>query len=543
MRKHRNLIWATCLAIFVFSGFKILDNRFEVSKNLEIFAAVYKEVDLSYVDETKPGELMRKSIDAMLHSLDPYTVFYSEAQAEEALTQRTGEYGGLGIFVTKIDDNLVITDVFEGYSAEKEGVKIGDIIVEVSGKSFKGKTNADLSPVMKGAKGTMVSVQLNRPGVGIINKKIERVEVKLKNVPFYGMVNKETGYVHLTHFMQSAAKEVGSAIFDLKKKGAKSLVLDLRNNPGGLLLEARDIVNLFIPKNELVVFTKGRTEKDYFEYKTVNKPMDLSIPLVVLINERSASASEIVSGTLQDLDRAVVVGVNSFGKGLVQSTRALPYRSQMKLTTAKYYTPSGRCIQALDYSNRNSDGSVGKVADSLRQEFKTKGGRSVFDGGGILPDEIVDFDENQQIIKELKNKQIIFDFAVHYLSSKDLKVDANFVIPEAEFDTFTKFAQGLFHRIKTNTDLNIERIEKSLKKDQMKNGSEGVNSLKAVSAKHKIDQIRANKTEILDLLSLEIIRVYGLQSLYYKGQFSKDKTTQKAVLILQDRTSYQKYLN
>jgi carboxyl-terminal processing protease len=543
MTNPRKLIWAACLSILVFSGFKILDNRFEVSKNLEIFAAVYKEVDLSYVDETKPGELMRKSIDAMLNSLDPYTVFYSEAQAEEALTQRTGEYGGLGIFVTKIEEHLVITDVFEGYSAEKAGVKIGDIIVRVSGKSFIGKSNADLSPVMKGAKGSILSIELDRPGVGIIKKEIERVEVKLKNVPFFGMVNNETGYIHLTNFMQSAAKEVSTAIIDLKKKGAKSLVLDLRNNPGGLLLEARDIVNLFIPKNELVVFTKGRTEKDYFEYKTVNKPLDLTIPLVVLVNERSASASEIVSGTLQDLDRAVVVGVNSFGKGLVQSTRSLPYRSQMKLTTAKYYTPSGRCIQALDYGNRNSDGSVGKVADSLRQAFKTKGGRTVFDGGGILPDEIVDFNENQQIIKELRNKQIIFDYAVKYLSNKSIEIGSDFTLPAAQFDEFTLFAQSLFHRIKTKTDIHIEHLNQSIKDDHINNTAEGIKALTNASIKHKTNQIKANKSEILDLLSLEIIRVYGLQSLYYKGQFNKDKTTQKAVEILQNKASYQNYLN
>jgi len=357
------------------------------------------------------------------------------------------------------------------------------------------------------------------------------------------MVNDNTGYIHLTGFMQSAAKEVSTALIDLKKNGAQTLILDLRGNPGGLLLESRDIVNLFIPKNELVVFTQGRTDKDYSEYKTVNKPLDLEIPLVVLINERSASASEIVSGTLQDLDRAVVVGVNSFGKGLVQTTRPLPYRSQMKITTAKYYTPSGRCIQALDYSNRNNDGSVGKIADSLRQAFKTKKGRTVYDGGGILPDEVIDFSKDQQIIKELKNKHIIFDYAVNYLSDKSIDIGANFSLASSNFDEFKDFAQNLFHRIKTQTDTRIDQLEKAMKEDNMAETVNSIEKLKRASINHKMQQISANKSEILNLLSLEIIRVYGLQSLYYKGQFNKDKTTQRAIKILNDSLTYQKYLN
>ena len=448
----------------------------------------------------------------------------------------------MGIYVTQIEDYLVITDVFENYSAQKAGVKIGDKILSVNGVAFKGKTNADLGPVMKGAKGSFVKIKLDRPSEGVINKEIERVEVKLKNVPFYGMIDDKTGYIHLTNFMQDAAREVGTAIIELKKQGCTSLILDLRYNPGGLLLESRDIVNLFIPKGEMVVYTKGRTNADYRPYKTVNKPLDLTIPLVVIINERSASASEIVSGTLQDLDRAVIVGVNSFGKGLVQTTRPLPYRSQMKITTAKYYTPSGRCIQALDYGNRNEDGSVGKVADSLRQAFKTRKGRTVYDGGGILPDEVVDLGENQQIIKDLKNKHIIFDFAVHYLIDNKVEINANYSFPNESFSQFSTFAKTLFHRIKNSSDKQIESLEKSIESDNIKSASDALDAIKKSSELHKIQLLNMNKEEIINLISLEIIRVDGLQSLYYKGQFSKDRTTLKAMEIIQNPVTYKNLL-
>lgn len=543
MIKNKKILIFFLGSCFLFLGFKIVDNRFEVSKNLEIFAAVYKEIDLTYVDETKPGEIMRKGIDAMLGSLDPYTVFYSEAQAEDAFTQRTGEYGGLGIYVTQIEDYLVITDVFEGYSAQTAGIKIGDKIINVNGKNFIGKTTADLSPVMKGARGSFVSLELDRPGEGRIEKKVERVEVKVKNVPFYGKVNDKTGYIHLTNFMQNAATEVSTALTDLKKQGCENLILDLRDNPGGLLLEAVDIVNLFIPKNELVVFTKGRTNSDYYEYKTNKNPQDLTIPMVVLINERSASASEIVSGTLQDLDRAVVVGVNSFGKGLVQTTRQLPFRSQMKITTAKYYTPSGRCIQALDYSNRNEDGSVGKVADSLRQEFKTKKGRSVFDGGGILPDQVVALNPNQAIVKQLLDRKIIFDFAVDYLSKQKPKVDAHYQFPATEFIKFVNFSMLNLQRIRTNTDISIENLEKSVAKDEIKQVTASITQLKQALIANKSEQIRDNQNELIDLISLEIIRVQGLESHYYRGKFTKDVTTIKAIDIVENNNKYQKYLN
>lgn len=519
-------------------AFRIVDNRFEVSKNLEIFAAVYKQLDISYVEETKPGELMRTGIDAMLKSLDPYTVYYSEAQAEDALTMRTGEYGGLGINVTKIEEYLVVTDVFEGYSAQKAGMRIGDKLIVVNGKNVKGKSNTDLSPLMRGAKGTFVDIELERAGVGRKTLKVERVEVKLKNVPYYSKIGNDIAYIHLANFMQGAANEVKEALIKLKKEGCKSVLLDLRGNPGGLLWESVDIVNIFAPRNQLVVFTKGRNDADYKEYKTRNSPVDLTIPVVVMVNERSASASEIVSGTLQDLDRAVVVGVNSFGKGLVQTTRGLPYRTQMKLTTAKYYTPSGRCIQSLNYGKKDAFGKPIKTADSLRQEFKTKNGRKVLDGGGILPDVLVNFDGNKQIIKQLEDKHLIFDFAVDYLSQKTSEVKVDFNITDKEFSDFMIFLEGEKTRLKSPTDVTIDLLEKNSKEENLAMGSQTFTELRSKAWSFKKKQILANKELLKNLLSLEIIRLKGLKNLHYQGKFKKDPTVLKSIELLRNSISY-----
>ena len=538
--KKRLIIFSSVALLALFS-FKILDNRFEVSKNLEIFASVYKQVDLSYVDEPKPGELMRVGIDAMLKSLDPYTVFYSEAQAEDALTMRTGEYGGLGVNVTRIENYLVITDVFEGYAAEKAGIKIGDKLLSVNGKNVVGKTNVELSPLMKGAKGTFATIELQRGIDSLKTFNVERVEVKLKNVPYSGKIGNDIAYIHLTNFMQGAADEVKESLIKLKKQGCTSLILDLRDNPGGLLLEAVDIVNIFVPRNQLVVFTKGRTDANYREYKTKGEAVDLEMPVIVLINDRSASASEIVSGTLQDLDRAVVVGLNSFGKGLVQTTRGLPYRTQMKLTTAKYYTPSGRCIQSLNYGKRDEFGKPIKTADSLRQEFKTKSGRKVYDGGGIQPDVEVSFEDDQQIIDDLMKRHLIFDFAVSYKNLPE-DISESYSFPPNEFNSFVGWLQNHKKRLKSPTDATIDQLEKRAKEESIF-GPEELNNLRDLSWQKKENQIKTNKNVILDLIGLEIMRVSGLQSMHYKGKFRKDPTVIKAIEILKTPKDYAQLLN
>jgi len=543
-KKIKFAFWIILILVSV-TAFKMADDRFEVSKNIEIFTAVYKEVNLNYVDETKSGELMRKSIDAMLGSLDPYTVFYSEAQAEEAFTQRTGEYGGMGVSVTPIGEYLVITDVFEGFAGEKAGIKIGDKILAINGKNLKGKTLDELSPMAKGAAGTELILTISRPGSdSTLNKVIKREEIKLKNVPYYGKVNETVGYIYLSNFMQDAAKEVQTALTELKKEGCTGIILDLRGNPGGYLLESVKIVNLFVPQGELVVYTKGRTEKDIQEYKTPNRPIDLNIPLVVLINGRSASASEIVSGTLQDLDRAVVMGSNSFGKGLVQTTRQLPYRSQMKITTAKYYTPSGRCIQALDYSNRNLDGSVGKVADSLRQAFTTKKGRTVYDGGGVKPDKDIDVMTNDQIIQSLQQQYLIFDFAVNFVNTHPKKqITERFNITDDDFNNFLIYTEKHIERVNTVNDIQFDNLKKNLQKTtDNQSVQSALNNLEKAMLSNKLLQIKEDKTKLMDVLSLEIVRVYGLSSMHSKAQFLKDVTTIKAIETLQNQEIYIQYL-
>ena len=533
------LIILSTLCLLLFTAFKSIDNRFELSKNLEIFAAVYKQLDLNYVEEIKPGKLMRTGIDAMLKSLDPYTVFYSEAQAEDALTKRTGEYGGLGISVTKIENYLVVTDIFEGYSADKAGVHIGDKIIQVNGKNFKDKTNEDLSPVMRGAKGTKVNITLDRMGVGLLTLDLERVEVKMKNVAYSGMANDEVGYIHLTNFMQGAANEVKEALINLKKEGCKSLILDLRDNPGGLLFESVDIVNIFIPQNELVVFTKGKSDVDYKEYKTRGRPTDLSIPVVVMVNERSASASEIVSGTLQDLDRAVVVGSNSFGKGLVQTTRPLPYRTQMKITTAKYYTPSGRCIQSLNYSQKDVNGKAIKTADSLRQEFKTRNGRKVLDGGGILPDVEIEFKGELDFINQLKRQYLIFDYSVKAIADNNYnELSERFKITTEDYKKFTNWVKNAGERIETNTDKAITVLEKTSEQEDVKLSASSITALKEESWKQKEKVMTENQSLLMDLISLEVIRQKGLEKMHYKGKFKKDPATLKSLEVIQNSSLY-----
>ncbi len=544
LRISKKVRYFSIFVLFAALAFKTIDDRFEVSKNIEIFTAVYKEINLQYVDETKPGELMRKGIDAMLSSLDPYTNFYSEAQAEEAFTQRTGEYGGLGINVAEIGDYLTITDVFEGYAGQKADLRIGDQLISVNGRDMKKKTLNDLSPVMKGAAGTEVTIIVNRPKIGELSKTVIREEIKLKNVPFYGKVNDETGYIYLANFMQDASKEVEAALIDLKKQGCKSFILDLRNNPGGFLMESVNIVNLFVPRGELVVYTKGRTDADIVEYKTMQQPFDKEAPLVVLINNRSASASEIVSGTLQDLDRAVVLGSNSYGKGLVQNTRPLPYRTQMKLTIAKYYTPSGRCIQALDYSHRNEDGSVGKTPDSLRQAFKTRKGRTVYDSGGIRPDKEMDAQNGGDFIKSLEDNNFFMDFAVQYVNSlKGDSLNALFQASETDYQQFKSFVESKIDKLNTSADKQIKSLSETLKENQeIEVVQNELNALKNRIAEQKITKLNNLKPIVMQKLSLEIIRVYGLASMHSKAQFSKDPVTIDAINLLKNATNYNQLL-
>jgi carboxyl-terminal processing protease len=448
------------VAVIGLFSFKVGDNYFEIAKNLELYASVLREINTYYVDGIDAGKLNKKAIDEMLKTLDPYTNFISEAEAEDFRYQMTGQYGGVGSQIGMKDDYIVITDPYEGYPAYKADLRAGDLIINVDGKDIKGKSTSDVSKLLKGQAGTAIKLVIKRNGQEI-PKTITREEIKVKNVPYFGLINPETGYIKLTGFTQEAGKEVRDALVALKKQGIKQVILDLRGNPGGLLNEAVNIVNVFVPQGQQVVFTKGKVSEWDKSYETTMGATDPVIPVAVLVSRGSASASEIVSGTIQDLDRGIVIGQRSFGKGLVQSTRPLTYNTQIKITTAKYYTPSGRCIQALDYSHRNEDGSVGSVPDSLKKEFKTKNGRKVYDGGGIDPDIKVELKPYAQITQSLLAKQVIFDFATEYRNSHDsIAQPKTFMLTQADFEAFKKLAETKELDYSTQTEKSLEELKK-----------------------------------------------------------------------------------
>jgi len=383
------IVSAITISGFAFMGLNNIDNKnFEIAKNLDIYFSLFRELNTFYVDEVDPGKLVKESIDDMLSSLDPYTNYIPESDIEDFRFMTTGEYGGIGALISKHGEEIIISEPYEGFPACKSGLMAGDVILEVAGKSTEKMTTEDVSNLLKGSAGQTVNLKIKRYGQKKpLNIDIVREKIVIEPISYYGMLNDEVGYIHLSNFTKDCSEKVKKAMLDLKEaKGAKNIILDLRGNPGGLLIESVNLCNLFLNKDCEVVSTKGKVSQWDKVYKTTGNPVDTEIPLVVLVNRGSASASEIVSGTMQDLDRAVVIGTRTFGKGLVQTTRDLSYNTKLKVTTAKYYIPSGRCIQALDYSHRNEDGSVGHVPDSLISEFSTKNGRKVYDGGGVVPD-------------------------------------------------------------------------------------------------------------------------------------------------------------
>lgn len=429
------------------------DSYFEISKNLEIFNELYKELNIYYVDDTQPGKLMKTGIDAMLSSLDPYTQFIPESDMEDYRFMTTGQYGGIGALIKRREDRLLISEPYEGFPAMRSGIWAGDEILEVDGRRVAGMTTEEVSKLLKGQAGTSVKVLVQRKGSAPELKELVREEIKIPDVPFKGLIDAEqgVGYIKLNSFTQTAGLEVRNAVKELKEQGATKLILDLRGNGGGLLREAVNIVNLFVPKNQLVVETRGRIAEWDKAYKTLSEPLDATIPLVVLVDRQSASASEIVSGALQDLDRAVVVGERTFGKGLVQQTRDLFYNSKLKVTVAKYYIPSGRCIQKLDYSQRDSTGKVVEVKEESIAEFKTRNGRPVFDGRGILPDVNVAEPELAKVVDGLYAKDLFFDFATEYrLEHPEIGPAETFRITEPVFQKFLAYVKD--HEVEYDTE-------------------------------------------------------------------------------------------
>jgi len=520
------------------------DNKyFEIAKNLDIFATLFKEVNAFYVDEVDPKKTIETGINAMLASLDPYTNYIPEEDAADYRTMTTGEYAGIGSLIGVIDGKVIITMPNEGFPAEKAGIKIGDQLVKIDDTPVTTTSSSDISKLLKGKSGTTVNIEILRNGE-TKHFTITRSTIVLENVPYYGMVTDNIGYLKLTEFTTNAGKEVKQAVKKLKSKGANSIIIDIRENPGGLLFEAVNISNVFIPKGNLVVETRGKQEDWTQEYKTLGSATDTEIPLVVLTSSGSASASEIVSGTLQDYDRAVLIGRKTFGKGLVQTTRQLPYNAQVKVTTAKYYIPSGRCIQALDYSHRNTDGSVGKVPDSLMVAFKTKNGRTVYDGGGITPDIKVEGQYLAPITISLLTKGHIFSYANQYFythpAAPKLK---GFSLSDANYNEFVAWLKSKNYDYTTKLENAITKIEENKGNDPMVDKiKDKLEILKKEVAHNKEKDLQTHKEEIRSLLEEEIMGRYYFAKGEIACSITHDNDVAEAIALLNNPVKYNSIL-
>jgi carboxyl-terminal processing protease len=510
---------------------KAQSNGFEVIKSLELMDQIYENLELYFVDELQPGKLSKVAIDAMLKELDPYTVYYHESNIEDYRLMTTGQYGGIGSLIKKIDDYTYISEPYEGNPAQKSGLMAGDKIVEVDGKTMSKKTTDQVSDALKGPKGTVVKILVERLNEGRKLIEITRDEIKIPDVPYYGLIKDKIGYISLNSFTQTAAEEVKKGIIEMQKDSMKQLILDLRGNGGGLLIEAVKIVNFFVPKDQLVVFTKGRVKEENHVYKTMEEPIALDIPLIVLIDERSASASEIVAGSLQDLDRAVIIGEQSYGKGLVQRTYDLKYGSKVKITIAKYYTPSGRCVQRLEYYDKESGTKPKNIPDSLLQIFKTKNGRVVIDGRGIDPDLSLKKEDLSRLATLLFIKNIFFNYATEYhASNKEISGANNFHLSDAEYLVFKNYV--------ANAKLNYTSLaEESLTKLKDAAEKEGVfedikmeyeNTLVKVRANQEAD-LEKRRDEITEMLESEIVSRYYYQKGRTINSFQHDPVVVKAI--------------
>lgn len=546
MKRKLITLSVVVVAITALCYTKPAERYFEIAKNLDIFATLFKEVNALYVDEVNPNTLVRTGIDAMLGSLDPYTNYIPEDEVEDFRTVNTGQYGGIGAITREIGNRTVVTMIMEGYGAQKGGLKIGDEVIKIDDLELAKLTREQSSQLMKGQVGTPVALTVKRIGVPQpIRLEFKREKIKVNNVPYFGMVGKDIAYIHLSDFTPDAGKEVKNALIALKDQGARGVIIDLRGNPGGLLIEAVNITNLFIPKGKMVVSTKGKIPENNLQYETLNNPIDPEIPVAVLINRGSASASEIVAGTLQDYDRAVVLGEKSYGKGLVQVSRPLSYNSQLKVTTAKYYTPTGRCIQVLDYGHRRDDGSVGSIPDSLKRTFKTTNGRTVYDGGGIDPDIKTTPVEAHPLTQVLFEKGFIFDFATNYVHTHSQAVDPrNFSLSDDEYQQFVTWMKDKNYTYKSFMEYGIQQLTEEAKKE--KYFSDLKLQLEAIQNRineSKKNELMVYKDQIKILLEEEIVSRYFLEKGGIETGFKHDQDIKKAVDLLHNTSQYKKILN
>ncbi len=545
---NRKRIWIGIVIIAIvgvsFYSFNRDQKNFEVAKNLDIYHTLFRELNMFYVDDVNPNKLIKTSIDEMLSSLDPYTNYISEDKIEDFRFMTTGEYAGIGALISKQKDKIVIAEPYEGFPADKFGLKAGDILLEVSGKATSNLSTQDVSSLLKGPANKPVTIKLQRPGA----KKpytvdVVREKISIKAVPYYGMLDENTAYIRLSNFTANCSREVQKAFLELKENNPESLVLDLRGNPGGLLMESVKIVNLFVPKGKEIVSTRGKVKQWDKTYKAMANPIDTTIRIAVLTNRGSASASEIVAGAIQDLDRGVVVGTRTFGKGLVQTTRDLSYNTKLKVTTAKYYIPSGRCIQALDYSHRNDDGSVGHIPDSLITEFTTQNGRKVYDGGGVVPDIKIEGERLSPLAIELITSFVVFDFATKFAyENESIAQPEEFVVSDKVYTQFSDFVKESSFEYECQAKDEFKELVKTAKREKYFKLAEAEFEALKVKLEPNLDKDLVEfKSEISELLEDEIVSRYYYQKGAIRAAISDDKGIKKAIDELNSANNYAAY--
>jgi carboxyl-terminal processing protease len=540
------IVLALLIIAGISTGFLINQETrdFRIAKNLDIFFTLFRELNTFYVDEIDPDKVIQSGIDNMLDDLDPYTVYYPESDGDEISFMTTGKYGGIGSIVRKSGDYVVISEVYKGFPSDLAGIKPGDILKKVDGASLKGLSTEKVSEKLKGNPGTDINITIERNGKES-DYSLKRERIVIPPVPYYGMINSNTGYIRFTNFTQNCIDDVKNALTSLKRNNPQQIILDLRGNPGGLLTEAVEIVNLFVASGNEVVSTKGKVKHFDENFKTTKPAADEKIPLAVIINRGSASASEIVAGAIQDLDRGIIVGQRSYGKGLVQITRPLSYNTQLKVTTAKYYIPSGRCIQALDFSHRNEDGSVGIIPDSLISEFKTKNGRIVKDGGGITPDIEILPEPLSQIAAELYIRYYIFDYATrYYWNHPGLKSPGQFSFTDEDYDDFKNYLINRNFSYKTGTEESLNELIINAKREKYYDIHKDLFTELEQDVAHNLDQdLTMFRSEITDLLEDEIISRYFYEDGAIAWTIKTDEQVIKALEILNNKEEYDSILN
>ena len=519
------------------------EDYFEMNKAIEIFGSVFKNLHSNYVDGLNSGDLVKTAVDAMLAELDPYTVYYPESELEDVKMQVLGQYGGIGSLILQQNNQVMISEPYENLPAHKAGLKAGDIILKIDGESCEGKTTAQVSERLRGQAGSSIKLTIERNGKQI-EKTLKREEIQLPNVSYYGMLDKEVGYIKLDEFTKDAGRNVLEAYKQLEQKGAKSLVLDLRGNGGGLLHEAVNIVNIFVEKGNLVVSKKAKNVENSNIFKTTQKAIAPNIPLAVMIDAYSASASEIVAGSLQDLDRAVVIGQSSYGKGLVQTIIPLVYNAQMKVTESKYYIPSGRCIQAIDYSSRDENGRAEKIPDSLKTAFKTKNGRIVYAGSGIEPDILLEPEFASNITISLVSNFLFFNYALKFVEEHpSIASPSEFEITDEIYEDFVSYLKDKDYHYITSSEKTLETLVANAEKEQMNSETiKAIEDLKQMIIEDKKNDIYKFKDEIKHLLMGEIITKYYYQKGRVEASLKSDKELKKAIEILNDEKEYKKIL-